>query len=224
MSVVPVKSTKRECAPENKGGSDTKKQKKAIRYERIWAMPNSQTFSINPIKALLSRYIDPLKRANTDLVVLDAFARNNHTWATITNDLDPNTAAKYHMEATAFLDLMIEKRTKADIVLLDPPYSPRQISECYKSIGKKVTGQDTQNARLYKACKDRMTKILKPAGLAFTFGWNSAGFGDSRGFDLIEILLVPHGGAHNDTIVTIEKKREEEEEDDAEDSEDVIPM
>ena len=26
------------------------------------------------------------------------------------------------------------------------------------------------------------------------------------GFEIIEILLVPHGGWHNDTIVTVEKR------------------
>ena len=27
-----------------------------------------------------------------------------------------------------------------------------------------------------------------------------------RGYELLEVLLVPHGGAHNDTIVTVERK------------------
>lgn len=32
-----------------------------------------------------------------------------------------------------------------------------------------------------------------------SFGWNSAGMG-LEGFRRLEILLVAHGGAHNDTI------------------------
>ena len=28
------------------------------------------------------------------------------------------------------------------------------------------------------------------------------------GFEIVEILLVPHGGWHNDTIVTVERKIE----------------
>ena len=28
----------------------------------------------------------------------------------------------------------------------------------------------------------------------------------TAGFEQVEILLVPHGGWHNDTIVTVEKK------------------
>ena len=38
------------------------------------------------------------------------------------------------------------------------------------------------------------------------FGWNSSGVGIKRGMKLIEVLLVPHGGSHNDTIVTVERK------------------
>jgi len=29
--------------------------------------------------------------------------------------------------------------------------------------------------------------------------------GKNRGFEIVEILLVAHGGHHNDTIVTVEK-------------------
>ncbi len=38
------------------------------------------------------------------------------------------------------------------------------------------------------------------------FGWNSGGIGINNGFNLKEILLVPHGGNHNDTICTVEVK------------------
>ena len=33
--------------------------------------------------------------------------------------------------------------------------------------------------------------------------------GKNRGFEIVEILLVAHGGHHNDTICTVEKKIEE---------------
>jgi len=39
------------------------------------------------------------------------------------------------------------------------------------------------------------------------FGWNSCGMGDRHGFEQIEILLVAHGGAHNDTICLAERRR-----------------
>lgn len=39
-----------------------------------------------------------------------------------------------------------------------------------------------------------------------TFGWNSGGIGKTNGFEIEQILLVPHGGWHNDTICTVERK------------------
>ena len=38
------------------------------------------------------------------------------------------------------------------------------------------------------------------------YKWTSMGLGKNRGFKLKEILLVPHGGSKNDTIVTVEQK------------------
>ena len=167
-------------------------------FNRLWEMPNPKTFSIKCIAELLQRYI------TKGMVVVDPFAKDSF-WGTITNDLDTESSATHHMSAIDFLDMLIKDEVKADVVLLDPPYSPRQISECYKSIGLKVTQTDTQNARLYKECKDRLMSLLKPSGIAICFGWNSTGFGKKRGFELLEILLVCHGGSHNDTICTVEQ-------------------
>ena len=169
-------------------------------FDRIFAMPNSHTFKMLPVKEILDWYCKPY------LKIVDPFARDSIYAAHYSNDLNPTFKTAYQMEATEFLDLMIVKQERFDIALLDPPYSPRQISEAYQQIGRKVTGQDTQNARLYKACKDRLTTLLKDNGIAISFGWNSGGFGITRGFELLHIRLIYHGAAHNDTIVTIEKK------------------
>lgn len=158
---------------------------------RAWAMPNPATFSIPPISALLDRWLKDCA------IIIDPFAGNSLR-GTIRNDL-----SKGGMEATAFLDTLT---VQADAVLFDPPYSPRQISECYKSVGLAVGMAETQNGRLYKSTKDRLDHLLKPGGIAICCGWNSAGFGKSRGYCFEEILLVAHGGAHNDTIVTVERK------------------
>lgn len=42
--------------------------------------------------------------------------------------------------------------------------------------------------------------------IEISFGWNSGGIGKQYDFEIIEIMLVAHGGAHNDTIVTVERK------------------
>jgi len=173
-------------------------------FSRIFAMPNSKTFSIKPIRQIIEKYIETLPEES---VIIDPFSKDSD-YASLSNDLDPDTQADFHLHAIEFLDLMIEEygENVADMVLLDPPYSPRQISECYKGIGRKVTSTDTQNARLYKECKDRLKKLLAPGGIAITFGWNSGGFGKKRKFQMLEILMVYHGAAHNDTIVTVERK------------------
>jgi hypothetical protein len=55
--------------------------------------------------------------------------------------------------------------------------------------------------------KDALHERLKRGGVAVCCGWNSSGFGVGRGYRLTDVLLVAHGGAHNDTIVTVETKR-----------------
>jgi len=172
-----------------------------MRMLRKWCMPNSNTFEMQPIQDLFGDLIA------SDDVVVDPFARNSMYAKEWSNDLNPNTDAKFHMDAVDFCDMLIQKKVQADVVLFDPPYSPRQISECYQSIGRQVTAKDTQNAHLYKEVKSRLVQVLKPGGTAVCFGWNSNGFGKTYGFNLRLVMLLPHGGAHYDTIVTVEEKR-----------------
>ena len=51
--------------------------------------------------------------------------------------------------------------------------------------------------------------------MCITCGWNSGGIGKKYGFEIVEILLVSHGGWHNDTIVTVEQKCENAVEDES---------
>lgn len=168
---------------------------------RVWAMPSAETFSIPPIADLLQRYLGGWGGA----VIIDPFARAS-CWGTIRNDLDPAAPTEYHMEAAAFCDHLHQQGCRAGAVLFDPPYSPRQISEMYKRVGLAVGMEGTQNGRLYKVVRDGLDRLLVPGGLAISCGWNSAGFGSTRGYAMLEILLVAHGGAHNDTIVVVEQK------------------
>lgn len=159
-------------------------------------MPNSKTFTIKPIKELLNRYI-------TDgMVVVDPFA-NESKFGTITNDLNPKFDTNYHLDALDFLKQINDNC--ADIVLYDPPYSPRQIKECYDGIGITVTADDTKASWRAKHL-DEIKRVLKPNGICISFGWNTNGVGKKRGFEIIEILIVPHGGSKNDTLCTVERK------------------
>jgi len=163
---------------------------------RVWSMPNSNTFSIKPIKDLLERYIDKNK------LWIDGFA-NNSKIANITNDLNSEYKTNYNLDALDFYKLF--DNNSIDGCLYDPPYSLRQVSECYKSVGKEVTQETTQSSWRSKHI-DEISRIIKNNGLCISFGWNSSGVGKKRGFEIIEILLVAHGGSHNDTIVTVEQK------------------
>lgn len=83
--------------------------------------------------------------------------------------------------------------------------SPRQISECYKKLNKSVNMQTTQ-ASYWSNQKKEIGRILKPGGKVITCSWNSGGIGKKYGLKIIEVLLVPHGGWHNDTIITVEER------------------
>jgi len=137
-------------------------------------MPNSKTFSVRPVRALIEKCISKL---GGDAVILDPYTNQNKL-GTVTNDLDPQFDTDYHLEATEFLDMF--DRQSVDMVLYDPPYSPRQLSECYKKLGKSVTTQDTQAAYWSKQ-KARIGEIVKKGGYVISFGWNSGRMGKKTG-------------------------------------------
>lgn len=168
-----------------------------MKIYRQWSMPSSNTFSIKPIKSLIKKY---LKESG---ISIDPFANNNRL-ADITNDLDPTFKTDYNLDALDFLKTLEDG--SIDLVLFDPPYSPRQVSECYKALGKTVNMQTTQ-ASYWSNLKKEISRIMCKNGVCITFSWNSGGVGKKYGFEIEEILLVPHGGWHNDTICTVEIKQ-----------------
>lgn len=115
-------------------------------------------------------------------------------------------ARRRHLDAEAFLDDLAAKNINADLVLFDPPYSPRQVMEHYRDAGLRVTQEDTQSGRLFKRVRNAIDRIVQPGGVVLSFGWQSAGMGAARGYELFETMLVAHGGGHNDTICIAEKK------------------
>jgi hypothetical protein len=161
---------------------------------REWAMPNSNTFSIKPIGELIKRHIFGHS--------VDPFAKGARI-ATVTNDIDPQHGCDFNMDAIDFLKSIPD--ASVDTVLYDPPYTVRQVAECYKGVGKKVNMETTQSS-FWSNLKDEIVRITKPGSKVISFGYNSNGIGKTRGFELMEILLVPHGGPHFDTICTVEVK------------------
>ncbi len=173
-----------------------------MKINRAWAMPNKNTFSIKPIGALIAYHIDEVLAGKPDAVTIDPFANNNKL-ALHTNDIDPDCDATYCLDALAFLKTF--KYELVDLVLFDPPYSPRQVSECYRALDLTVNMQTTQ-ASFWSNMKNEISRIVAPGGKVITCGWNSGGIGKTNGFEIEEILLVAHGGWHNDTICTVETK------------------
>ena len=167
-----------------------------MRINKEWAMPNGETFSIPPIRDLIRSVM-----AECGPVIIDPFARSSG-FGTVTNDLDPDTSAMYHMDALEFLREVVADDS-ADLVLFDPPYSPRQVSEVYKKMGMTVNMETTQSS-FWSDLKSEVQRVSKPGARCITFGWNSGGIGESYGFSQDQILLVAHGGWHNDTICTVE--------------------
>jgi hypothetical protein len=158
-------------------GQDIENQ---LTISRKWAMPNLMTFTIKPISEIIIKY------------------KKEGLW------LDP-FPYPYKEDAMKYLSKFTNE--SVDGVLFDPPYSPRQLKECYQSQGMVL--HDTKSS-VWADWKDEIARVIKPNGLCLSFGWSSNGIGKSRGFEIIEILLVAHGGNHNDTIVVVERKTKTE--------------
>ena len=174
-------------------------------FMRVWAMPNANTFEIEPIYNLIHRYL------SDSAISVDPFARDTEM-ATYTNDLNPETKAQHHLDAYEFLVMLKTTDVHADLVILDPPYGPRQIVDCYNSIGidtgtaSKVRNRLPTQRMGWKPEKDIIASMQQQGDKVICCGWHSNGMGKDRGYRLIEVMLVAHGGSRNDTIVTVEKK------------------
>lgn len=149
-------------------------------------MPNRWTFKIYPIKSLLTEEVYGMS--------CDPFAGRNSP-ATVTNDLVEEAGS--NMDALEFLRK--QEPGSFDTVLYDPPYS---ITQARKYGSKKFASM-----KYWKECKDEVARITKVGGKVICFGWSTMGMGKGRGFEMQRILIVPHGGSKNDTLVTIETKK-----------------
>lgn len=161
-------------------------------------MPSRWTFEMPPVEELLNEEIN-------DGLWIDPFAGHSK-WGDITNDLNPDIDTDQTMRATEFLREFDDDHIDGG-VLFDPPFSPRQIRECYDEIGIEMDGNETQ-ATFWSDVKDEIARITEIGAKSISFGWNSVGISEQRGFRKRRILMVSHGGFHNDTICTVEVKGE----------------
>jgi hypothetical protein len=162
-------------------------------------MPNKNTFDIPAIGKFVQ------ERLVVSKVSVDPFARDKR-WATYTNDLNPATAAEFHVDATCFLTELADAGAVADLVIIDPPYSPRQVKECYDSIGQKMEQDDALLGKKRGEMKKVIARLVPIGGVVLHFGWNTVGMGIKLGYEQEEILIVCHGSDHNDTICLAERR------------------
>lgn len=171
-----------------------------------WAFPNPTTFSILPIRSLVKYYL------SKSTFSVDPFARNNR-WASITNDLSPDTSADFHLDALDFCKLIhigaldTQAHPRPDLVLFDPPYSLEQCVRAYQSVGRTATMRDTQVFNRWTEHRKLISEFIAPGGIVISFGWNSRGMTATLGFEKIQVMVVCHGSAANDTLVTVDRKR-----------------
>jgi hypothetical protein len=161
----------------------------AIIFDRVFSMPNKNTFEMIPARDFIYGYLGRSNRT------YDPFCGSSKI-AVFRNDL-----ALTGKDSTDWL--MSLPCCCAELVLFDPPYSPRQLKECYSSIGASL--HDTKSS-VWKIWKSEIARITEPNGVVLSFGNNSMGIGKSNGFKMERIRLIPHGGNHYDTICTAERK------------------
>lgn len=162
---------------------------------RSWAMPNKFTFSIPPILKLVEKYV------GNGIGWADPFAATSKL-AEFRNDLNPEHAQPSQIEATKFLESL---QGPLNGVIFDPPYSLGEVHRSYKDFG--ISFKDRENPTGgYPRARDQIARLIIRGGICLSFGWNTVGMGKKRGFEIIEILIVSHGGNRNDTLCTVDQK------------------
>jgi len=179
-------------------------KEKKMKINREWSMPSKNTFNILPIKKLIEKYL-PISCSQGRWI--DPFANDSvFKDRLITNDINANFKTDYNLDALDFLKKF--DGNSVDGVLFDPPYSAHQIVKSYDGFGK---------IREFSRYAVEIKRIIKPDGFCISFGWNTNGMPYEMkmngkkiktGFkkEKEEILIVAHGGCHNDTLVVVDKK------------------
>lgn len=165
---------------------------------RAWAMPNRWTFTIQPIAELLAQHV------GDGSGWIDPFAGQSQL-AQFRNDLNPKMPQPRHLFADKFLGALQQFGPVFEGILFDPPYSGRQVKECYSELQQHAHRDDT-NGFFFGNLRRLASGLIRPGGLGICCGWNSNGLGRKNGWEMLEVLIVAHGGSHNDTIVTVERK------------------
>jgi len=176
----------------------------------------SEPFSMPVVQHLIQNTIKKVK-GSRKVRIVDPFARNHRQKGciTVSNDLNPDIDCMYNLEMKDFSLLIKDKVLQGelplfDIIFHDPPYSLRQLKDCYDNIGHDLKKWQTNN--MWGEGQDALAKCLKIGGYAISLGWHSHGYGEKRGFQKIGVYVIEQVATHDryDLIVTIEQKVQHE--------------
>ena len=154
-----------------------------MKLERHWCMPNHKTFEMSPVKKLIkeeldNEYVDPFPHP-------------------------------FKQDAIEYLKSF--KNNSVNGLVFDPPYSQYQFNLMQKGLGKYFHNSPDKNpddriTKYWSNCKKEIERIARIGATVISFGWNTNGIGKSYNFKIERILILAHGGRHNDTLITVEKK------------------
>lgn len=165
-----------------------------IKFTRLKQPLNKWTFKAPKIK----KWVEEKCYCRVVLNLFGGLVRlNEDNCVEISNDIDTTFHTDYHMEALELVKKLIKEGCKYSAVLLDPPYSYRKSMELYKG---------HRNSK-FKQILDLIPQLLTDDGIVITFGYHSSVMSNKRGFKIEEILIISHGGAMHDTIVTVEARK-----------------
>ena len=89
---------------------------------------------------------------------------------------------------------------------MGPPYSLRQLKDCYEGIGSKLQQWQTQN--MWGRALDACSELLVTNGQFVSMGYHSHGLGRKRGCIKSELHVLEsfHGSDVYDVLLTVEVK------------------
>ena len=171
---------------------------------------SSEPFSNPHIRKVIDRVMNEvLYNTCGNATLCDPFARESFTTQLpncITNDLNQDFNTDFNLEFKEFAYTIQERGFSIDLLLFDPPYSLRQLKDCYDGVGKDLELWQTQN--MWKVGKDVLASMMPVGSYAISLGWTTAGFGKNRGFEKTEIHVFEQAAREDrySLLVTVERK------------------
>lgn len=157
--------------------------------DRVCCPTHKWTFSVDAMRKAVETHLEGR--------VLNLFAgqtKLNHTDEIVRNDINEDIDADYHVDAVEVGDVFDENSFQT--VILDPPFSIRNA----------ILKYDGEHVGKWNLVADGVEQVLQPGGVVVSFGHNSTGLSQSRGFKKENIYLFNHKGGHHDTICTVERQ------------------